>query len=169
MSFQPWIKLDHWFFPLLSQGLMTTDPSWSILVMTQNVCDTMDHRAAPLIQRFGSRWMALGRHLSGVDPNDPCFWSRTPKFFVIDRAASARVRAGWSLHVSIDFFFLWIIAYYYYYLASRRHSAMIQPHGSTWISLDHKTYFSTRFYDPNVLTCWIIKHTLALGIMIQMY
>ena len=26
--------------------------------------------------------MALGRHLSGVDPNDPCFWSKSPKFFV---------------------------------------------------------------------------------------
>ena len=48
------------------------------------------------------------------------------------------------------FFFIWIITYYYYYLAFRRHSAMIQPHGSRWINLDHKTYFSTRFYDPNV-------------------
>ena len=57
---------------------------------------------------------------------------------------------GWSLHTRLFFFFLWIITYYYYYLAFRRHSAMIQPHGSRWINLDHKTYFSTRNYDPNV-------------------
>ena len=74
------------------------------------------------------------------------FLEQNPKIF----RAAARVRAGWSLHVSFDFFFLWIITYYYYYLASRRHSVMIQPHGSRWINLDHKTYFSTRFYDPNV-------------------
>ena len=129
---------------------MTCDPSWSIHRRTQNVCDTMDHRAVLLIQSFGSSWMASGRHLSGGDPNDPCFWSKSPKFFGLDRARRRSWSAGRSLHVSFDFFFLWIITYYYYYLASRRHSVMIQPHGSRWINLDHKTYFSTRFYDPNV-------------------
>lgn len=111
--------------------------------------------------------MASGRHSSGVDPNDPCFWSKSPKFFVTVPARRRSWSGGRSLHVSIDFFFLWIITYYYYYLASRRHSAMIQPHGSRWINLDHKTYFSTRFYDPNVTdnicpcnhgSSWIIGH-----------
>ena len=107
--------------------------------------------------------MAYGRHLSGVDPNDPCFWSRTPKFFTMDRARLRSCSRGGRSIRGCFFFFLWIIAYYYYYLAFRRHSAMIQPHGSTWITLDHKTYFSTMNYDPTVLTFWIIYHSALVG------
>ena len=50
--------------------------------------------------------MALGRHLSGVDPNDPCFWSRTPKFFVIDRAR-LRSCSGVVAPYEVVFFFFY--------------------------------------------------------------
>jgi len=87
------------------------------------------------------------------------FLEQNPKIF---RACLRSCSGGRLFHVSIDFFFLWIIAYYYYYLAFRRHSAMIHPHGSTWINMDHKTYFSTMNYDPNVLTFWIIKPSASV-------
>ena len=46
--------------------------------------------------------MALGRHLSGVDPNDPCFWSKSTNIF---RAASARVRGVVAPYEVVFFFF----------------------------------------------------------------
>ena len=129
---------------------MPTDPSWSILVMTQNVRDTMDHRAGLLIQRFGSSWMASGRHSSGVDPNDPCFWSKSPKFF---RDAYVRINVrgragGRSMWVLIFFLYgsLLIIIIIWRSDAIQQWSNPMDHDGSTWI----------------------IKPTSALGFMIQM-
>ena len=51
--------------------------------------------------------MASRRHSSGVDPNDPCFWSKSPNIF---RDAYVRVnvrgRAG-GRSMRVVFFFLY--------------------------------------------------------------
>ena len=142
---------------------------WSKLIHTCDDTKCLWHDGSscrPVDPKVWIKLNGVGTPFIGRWSKWSMFLEQKPKIFSCRRRSWS---GGRSLHVSIDFFFLWIITYYYYYLASRRHSVMIQPHGSRWISLDHKTYFSTRFYDPNVLTFWIIYHTAALGFMIQMY
>ena len=81
--------LDQRIFPPLYQCLMSIDPNDPYLrghELSCPVCDWMhlpfDPRWSTLIQRVGSLQMASGRHLSGFDPNDPCFSRK--RFFIND-------------------------------------------------------------------------------------
>ena len=119
---------------------------WSNIAMTQAVLASwirLDHWMRILIQDLGSTFLAYGRHLWHVDPNDPTFRSRTLNIFRDGYVRiNVRCRPGESLHASCFFFFYGSHTYYYYYLAFRRQiqwSTILDQSwikaGSTWIKV----------------------------------
>ena len=114
--------------------------------MTQAVLASwirLDHWMRILIQDLGSTFLAYGRHLWHVDPNDPTFRSRTRNIFRDANVRfNVRVRRGGSLHASCFFFFYGSLSIYIYRMAFRRHfqwSTILDQSwiklGSTWIKV----------------------------------
>lgn len=125
---------------------------WSNIAMTQAVLASwikLDHWMRILIQDLGSTFLAYGRHLWHVDPNDPTFRSRTRNIFR-DVNVRINVRTYVLTYVRVApcelfFFFLWITYLLLLLFGVQTPNSVIHDVGSkldqTWINVDQS--------DPN--------------------